>query len=231
MLICIDFRSLVFGGFDGIMSTLVIMSGAAGCSLSWRSVAILAIACSIANAFFTGMSEFLSFKAHREFIQAEKRREMWEFKHYKEAEISEMVNRFEQRGMARRDAEIVVGKMAQYESFFVGQMVSEELGLQPPDNDDGELLTDAFVMFVSYSLFGALPILVYCIGGFMKVIPEQSMFPISAAFSLVVLSCLGIMKSFFSSSHWFYCFLESLILGGLVAAISYFVSSKLVLWI
>ena len=38
-----------------------------------------------------GISEFLSSKAHREFLLSEKRREMWEFKHYKDVETNEVV--------------------------------------------------------------------------------------------------------------------------------------------
>lgn len=197
-----------------------------GSKLSWQLVVVLGIANAIANAFFTGTSEFLSFKAHREFILAAKRREMWEFKHYKDTEVLEMVNRFESRGMARRDAEIVVGKMALYENFFVGLMVAEELGLQPPEDDDAMLLTDAFVMFLSFAIFGTLPVLIYGIGGYFYSASENS-FLTAEISSLAILFGLGIMKSSFSSAHWLYCSFESLLLGILVSVVSYFIGSQL----
>lgn len=43
-----------------------------------------------ANALSMGAGEYLSSKAHREFIQAEKRRELWEFKHFKDVETKEV---------------------------------------------------------------------------------------------------------------------------------------------
>ena len=43
-----------------------------------------------ANALSMGAGEYLSSKAHREFIQAEKRRELWEFKHFKDIETKEV---------------------------------------------------------------------------------------------------------------------------------------------
>ena len=43
-----------------------------------------------ANALSMGAGEYLSSKAHREFVQAEKRRELWEFKHFKDVEIKEV---------------------------------------------------------------------------------------------------------------------------------------------
>ena len=43
-----------------------------------------------ANALSLGAGEYLSSKAHREFIQVEKRRETWEFKHFKDVETREV---------------------------------------------------------------------------------------------------------------------------------------------
>lgn len=66
------------------------MSPFIGASLSWRVVVVLGVASVVANSISTGVSEYLSSKAHRAFIQAERRRELWEFKNYREAEISEV---------------------------------------------------------------------------------------------------------------------------------------------
>lgn len=41
--------------------------------------------------------------------------------------------------------------------------VSEELGLHLPDDDDAELLTDAFLMFLSYGLCGLVPVAIFCL--------------------------------------------------------------------
>ena len=55
-----------------------------------------------------GAGEYLSSKAHRDYVLTEKRREQWEYKNYKEGEIKEMVLLFTQRGMSSADAELVV---------------------------------------------------------------------------------------------------------------------------
>jgi len=39
-----------------------------------------------------GISEYLSSKAHREFLKAEKRRELWEFKNYRDVEVMEVID-------------------------------------------------------------------------------------------------------------------------------------------
>ena len=201
-----------------------------GANLSWKVVVVLGAANVAASSFSTGISEFLSSKAHREFIQAEKRRELWEFKHNKDREILQMVNRFESRGMARLDAQQVVNKMAQYETFFVGLMVSEQLGLQLPEDDDALLITDAFVMFVSFGAFGALPVLLYCVGT-LGLLSEQNLFLLSTSISLAILLVLGVIKSTFSASNWIFSAMETLFVGAACSAMSYFVGAELMTWL
>ena len=48
-------------------------------------------------------------------MKAEKRRGLWEFKNYREEEVREMIKRFEEKGMVKADAELIVLKMASYE--------------------------------------------------------------------------------------------------------------------
>lgn len=76
------------------------------------------------SAAYVALSEFLSAKAHRDFLLAERRRAVWEFKHFKDQEMKEMELRFIAKGMSRKDAESVVLKLSGYENVFVGLMVS-----------------------------------------------------------------------------------------------------------
>lgn len=195
-----------------------------GGNLSWRTVLILGLSSMAANSISLGISEFLSSKAHREFLKAEKRRELWEFKNYREVEILEMINRFEARGMERKDAELVVSKMAQYENFFVGLMVAEELGLQLPDDDDAMLLTDAFIMCVSFGLFGCIPIAVFCLG-IWGITSQHHLYIISLSISLLLLAILAIIKSTFSSATALHSVVEAICLGVVCSALSYAVGA------
>ena len=62
-----------------------------GGEFSWHVVLVMGFSTIAANALSMGAGEYLSSKAHREFIQAEKRRELWEFKHFKDIEIKEVI--------------------------------------------------------------------------------------------------------------------------------------------
>jgi vacuolar iron transporter family protein len=144
-----------------------------------------------------GAGEYLSSKAHRDFVLTEKRREQWEYKNYKEGEIKEMVLLFSQRGMSTPDAEIVVKKMAEYEEFFVNLMVTEELGLQLPDEDDVGLLKDGLVMFLSFAFFGTIPLLPFLLGLLHMDISDQTIAMVAVGATALALFLLGSIKSTF----------------------------------
>jgi hypothetical protein len=65
-----------------------------GAGLSAKVLVVIGFAILSANCVHVGISEYLSSKAHKEFLQAEKRRELWEFKHYKDGEINEVLIAF-----------------------------------------------------------------------------------------------------------------------------------------
>lgn len=136
-----------------------------------------------------------------------------------------MVNRFESRGMQRKDAEIVVNKMAQYENFFVGLMVAEELGLQiPEDDNDSALLTDAFVMFFSYACFGVVPLLAH-FAVVTEVLSADVVFLTAISIALTLLAILGMIKSSFCSSFWLYSALETIFLGVVSGCVAFSVGA------
>lgn len=81
-------RALIINEGDClIFMTLYHMVGG---EFSWHVVLVMGFSTIAANALSMGAGEYLSSKAHREFIQAEKRRELWEFKHFKDIEIKEV---------------------------------------------------------------------------------------------------------------------------------------------
>jgi DNA damage-binding protein 1 len=135
-----------------------------------------------------------------------------------------MIKRFEDRGMSHVDADFVVKRMAQYEGFFVNLMVTEELGVQLPDDDDVTLLADAFVMMLAFSGFGALPLLIYCAGPF-NIVSDKDLFLISASMTVFAMFFLGAVKSSFSSVHWFQSGLETVFVAALCAGSAFGIGS------
>ena len=83
-------KSFVFGGLDGVLTCFSVIAGASGGRLSPRTILILGLSTIVADAIAMGVGEFLSSKAHRDFVNSELSREQWEFKNYKQGEIDEV---------------------------------------------------------------------------------------------------------------------------------------------
>jgi DNA damage-binding protein 1 len=190
-------KSIVFGGTDGVITSFSVISATIGAGYTYQTVFVIGFSVIISGSIALGINEFLSSKAHKEFVQAEKRRGQWEFKHDRANQVKDMVKLFEYRGMSKPDAETVVNKMAQYEGFFVNQMVTEELGLQPPEDDDFTLLVDAFVMIFSYALLGSIPILIFLSPLYLPSLSTRDLFTTSAVLTGLILYILGSVKSTF----------------------------------
>ena len=83
-------KAVVFGGLDGLFTTFAIISASSGGKVSWNIVLVIGLSCIMANALTMGVAEYLSSKAHRDYVQKESRRGLWEFRQYKDAEIKKV---------------------------------------------------------------------------------------------------------------------------------------------
>lgn len=83
-------KTLIFGGIDGLSLLCSLVFGGLGGNVAPDSVAVVSMGCLAAMAVNCGVGEFLSSKAHREFVQAEKRRGGWEFKNYRNVVVNEV---------------------------------------------------------------------------------------------------------------------------------------------
>jgi DNA damage-binding protein 1 len=122
-------KAIVFGGLDGILTAFAIMAGATGANLTPQALLAMGVSNVLADALAMGAGEFLSSRAYNSYVRTERDREAWELENYPRGEIMEMIDLFEQRGMAREDAEVVITRMAKYKEFFINLMMTEELSL------------------------------------------------------------------------------------------------------
>lgn len=220
-------KGIVFGGLDGILTSFAIISGSVGASLS--PVAILAIGISnvLADALSMGAGEFLSSRSYNSYVRKEREREAWELQNYPAGEVAEMVELFVARGMSREDAQVVIQRMAKYKDFFVDLMMTEELSLPVPgDSDDFESLKDGFTMFIAFTVFGMLPLIGFVSAGVLAPDLNQSqLFLVACFITAVNLFGLGAFKARFHDKQYLRSGAETLLLGGVCAAVAYFVGS------
>lgn len=178
-----------------------------------------------------GVGDALSSKAETEHIIQERNREFWEYDHYLEGEMEEMVSLYTKRGMDRADAEQVVKLMAPHRAFFVDIMTVEQLGLAIPDADDNPW-KDGFVTFCSFVVFGTVPLLGHCLQ-FMRTgngPATQALFLTSLVLSGLTLFMLGAIKSNFSQKSVWRSGMEMIVIGALVAGTAFQIGKQTDAW-
>jgi len=205
------------------LTAFAIVAGAAGGALSPTVVLVLGFSNIFADALSMGVGEFLSSKAQNEWIFSEREREMWEMDNYPEGEVQEMIEMYVEKGMGRKDAELVIKTMSKYKDMFVDIMMAEELQLKVPDDDHlKESVKEGFIMFCSFAVFGSFPLLGYVIiPSAFPDLGEETLFMSACVVTGVVLFIMGCIKSMFSASRWYWCGMETLLLGGACATVAY----------
>jgi len=216
-------KSVVFGGLDGILTSFAVIAGASGARLGPTAVLAMGISNVLADAVSMGAGEWLSSRSYSNFVRKELERETWELDNFPEGEVLEMIDLYEQRGMSREDAEVVIMRMAKYKTFFVNVMMTEELSLPVPGEDDAaENLKGGLVMFAAFAAFGLMPVLVYAlVPAMVHGLDEHALFSIACVITAMALFGLGAFKAQFHDKRYVVSGCETLLLGGVCAAIAF----------
>lgn len=212
-------KSVVYGGLDGTITTFAAVAGVAGASLSPGVVLIMGLANLLADGLSMSIGDYLSSKSESEYEAAERAREAWEVDNFPEGEKRELEEIYMARGMAEQDARDVVEIIAKDKKAWVDTMMVEELGIMP---DEGSPLKNAAATFVSFALFGFLPIAAYVLGIFVPSIAPIR-FTLACILTGATLFSLGALKTTITGKSWIVSGLEMLFVGGIAAAAAYLV--------
>jgi len=213
-------KSLVFGGLDGIITTFAIVSAAVGASLGNKTVVVMGLANLVADAISMGLGDALSEKAELDYIKREYDREAWELKNHPEGERTEMIELYEENGVSKQDAEMIITTMAKYPDFFLKHMMNLELEMMVPDPDDDPWKKGA-VTFLAFVAFGAVPLLSFIAFSNVEGIGQDGLFLVCCVFTATAIFALGAVKGRFAQSNMIVSGAHMLLNGSLAAASSY----------
>ena len=191
-------------------------------------VLIMGFANLFADGLSMGLGDWLSEKAENEYVAREYAREVWETENYLEGEQSEMIELYEKKGMTHEDATTVVLTMSKYKSIFVDTMMVEELGLLPPERDEWVPLRSGVVTFVSFLVFGSVPLLFYIVTAAVSSYSTSDLstptFILSTVMTGITLFILGVVKTRFTAEEWWRGGITMFFNGSAAAIMSFFVS-------
>ncbi|MDT4937925.1 MAG: vacuolar iron transporter family protein [Pseudonocardiales bacterium] len=204
-------RPTVFGMMDGLVSNFALIAGIAGASASSTQVALAGWAGLVGGAFSMATGEYVSVQSQNESASAEIEIERHELKHNAQAELDELAQMYEARGVDRELAVQVATQLSRDPDQALLIHAQEELGVDPHQLPSP--WTAAFSSFGSFSLGAFLPLLPYLLGAHTVWI--------SAVVALIALFASGALASRFTARSWSFAGMRQLVLGGLAAAVTF----------
>lgn len=192
-------KNVIFGGIDGIITTFSIIAACFGSGLEIKYILAMGFANLLADAFSMGFGDYISSLFESKYILSEKKKETWEYDNNRNYEVNEMIELYQNEGLELEDAEKLVDiltKNNKYKSFFIKSMVNMELGLEIPDeNYKNEIKKEALITFISFIIFGFIPLLTYLISYWSNFNNYNDIFIIDCFVTLLTIMSLGYLQA------------------------------------
>ncbi len=207
-------RDFVLGAVDGTVTTFAVVSGVAGAQLPARVAIILGIANLLADGFSMAAGNYLSTRTDLQVLQRARRMEELHIEQVPEGEREEIRQIFRSKGFEGQLLEDVVQVITDDRSRWVDTMLTEEMGLQLEKPSPVRAATSTFSAFV--------------IAGFIPLIPfvlvsmsSRDAFVVSSLLTALTFFLIGTLKGFVVKRSWFSSGMETLLVGGAAAVMSY----------
>ena len=213
-------REIVYGGNDGIVTTFAVVAGFAGLGAEGAAevgaiaVLLFGLANLFADASAMGLGAFLSSRSQREVYGTLHQRELRAIRERPEAERRETVKTLTARGVSRADAETFAALYERNPEFYADFMMTYAMGMQDPS--DRSPAIDGLTTFLSFIIFGSIPLLPYFL-----LPPSDGSFTLSCWATAAALALLGVLRWWVTREPLWRCLGETLLIGGTCAVIAY----------
>lgn len=209
----------VYGAIDGTVTTFAVVAGATGAALSPSIVIILGFANLVADGFSMAIGNFLSERAHRDFIERERKREEWEIENVPDGEKQEVREIFKKKGFTGEDLDRAVEIVTSDKKVWVDTMMSDELRLLESTKSPWKTAINTYIGFVT---IGVIPLLAYVLAYFFPLF-QQNTFAIAVVMTIIALFIVGAVKRYVAKKSLWKSALETVFIGGAAAFAAYYV--------
>jgi VIT1/CCC1 family predicted Fe2+/Mn2+ transporter len=210
-------KDFVYGAIDGAVTTFAVVSGVAGAGLSSGIVVILGTANLIGDGFSMAAGNFLGTRAEQQQRDRLRRMEERHIDEVPEGEREELRQIFAHHGFVGKDLEHVVDVLSADRQRWVDIMLREEHGLAMSVPSPIKAAAATFAAFVLIGLLPLLPFLLNLVSDSLFRRP----YVWSSAVTAGAFFAVGTIKSRFVDQHWLRAGLETLLVGGTAAGLSF----------
>ena len=210
-------KDFIYGAIDGAVTTFAVVSGVAGAGLSSSIVLILGIANLIGDGFSMAAGNYLGTRAEKEQLEKLRSMEQQHIVRVPEGEREEIRQIFREKGFEGELLDQVVEVITSDDRRWIETMLQEEHGLSLTEVSGWRAASTTFFAFV---VIGAIPLLPFLtsLGGVNLL---ANPFLSSTILTGIAFFSVGAFKSRFVEQHWSRAGAETLLVGGLAAALAY----------
>lgn len=207
-------RDIVIGMSDGLTVPFALAAGISGAVAATNIVVTAGLAEIAAGAISMGLGGYLAARTDREHYETERQREEDETYQMPDAEREEVTQILREYGLSDAELQPVVNALSNNRKKWVDFMMRFELGLEAPDPK--RATRSALTIALSYIAGGFVPLSPYIL------IPNiQTALPVSIGVTLLALFVFGFVKGRFTGIHPFRSALQTILVGGLAAAVAF----------
>ncbi|WP_417249232.1 VIT1/CCC1 transporter family protein [Celeribacter sp.] len=209
-------KQITYGGNDGIVTTFAIVAGFAGAEATGAgqigalAVLVFGLANLFADATSMGLGELLSARAARDVIT----RRRHALARDPSRQHAALTAHFEGRGLSSLDASTMASLAAKSPDLLADLTLNQIDGFEDPGQ--GALWPRALITFLSFVVFGAIPLLPYLLG-----LPATIQTPAALGATFGALTLLGLLRHHATRAGLIRCVGETLLLGGICALVAY----------
>jgi VIT1/CCC1 family predicted Fe2+/Mn2+ transporter len=204
-------RDWIYGGIDGAVTTLAVVTGVAGAQLSKWIILALGFANLFADGFSMAASNYLGTKAEDDDWRRLERIENRHIELAPEGEREEVRQIFARKGFEGNDLQRIVELVTSDRARWVQTMLTEEYGLP---HEVRSPWTAAVCTFTAFLMCGLVPMLPF-------VFAMDHSLAISVILTGIVFVAIGSIKSKWSTSSWWHSGLATLFVGAIAALLAY----------
>lgn len=208
-------KDTVYGAIDGAVTTFAIVAGVVGADLSTRVIIALGIANVLADGFSMAAANYSGTKAELDRLHRLRAIEARHIREVPDGERAELREILRLKGLDGDVLEDATDAIARDETAWINMMLVDEYGLSPADPTP---IRAGLATFIAFLLAGMVPLIPWILGA-------QEAFGWAITMTGLTFFAVGTAKSRWSLAPWWRSGLETLAIGGVAAAIAYFVGT------
>lgn len=155
-------RDMILGVNDGLVSVFLLVVGVVGGGLVTEQVLLTALAGALAGAVSMASGEYLATKSQDEVFEAELNLERHHIQHFRDEEMAQLREFFDDMGIAPEDLDAVLSGFENNDTALLNAMAALEFGVVESERRSPYLAMAASgVLFLAGSLPSVIPFAVF----------------------------------------------------------------------